>query len=116
MDSSTEAKLESSDVETMEQVPLSDAESELSVFSSHDDTLVNSRICSSSNNNIAAKFRDVMAPVRQNLIMVKRVVHNLWLQYIRGEKSDNIRSYQVWQGNNVHLYISISVDTISNVI
>lgn len=52
---------------------------------------------------IAEKFGKVFASLRENLLVVKRVVQNLWLQYIRGEKSDRIRAYQVWPGNNVWL-------------
>ncbi|KAH9793200.1 S-acyltransferase [Citrus sinensis] len=90
-----------SDKEAMEQIALSESP-------------IQDIANSSTNNNIKGKpelhikiaenFGNFFASLRENLLVVKRVVQNLWLQYIRGEKSDRIRAYQVWPGNNVFFF------------
>lgn len=98
-----------SDKEAMEQIALSESPIQ--------------DIANSSTNNsikgkpelhikIAENFGNFFASLRENLFVVKRVVQNLWLQYIRGEKSDRIRAYQVWPGNNVCLCNKFNLLTV----
>lgn len=98
-----------SDKEAMEQIALSESP-------------IQDIANSSTNNNIKGKpelhikiaenFGNFFASLRENLFVVKRVVQNLWLQYIRGEKSDRIRAYQVWPGNNVCLCNKFNLLTV----
>ncbi|KAK4846452.1 hypothetical protein QYF36_017347 [Acer negundo] len=103
-----EAQLESreSDTEIMEQITLSDmSEPEFAGSKLQDDTENESRVY----NKIAGNFGNVLVSLRENLFVIKRVVQDLWFQYVRGENSDRIRAYHVWPGNNVQFRTSIIV-------
>ncbi|KAK3184374.1 hypothetical protein Dsin_031660 [Dipteronia sinensis] len=98
-----EAQLESgeSDMEIMEQITLSDtSEPEFAGSKLQDDTEDESKVY----NKIAGKFGNVLVSLRENLFVIKRVVQDLWFQYVRGKNSDRIRAYHVWPGNNVFFF------------
>ncbi|KAK2649740.1 hypothetical protein Ddye_017229 [Dipteronia dyeriana] len=95
-----ETQLESreSDIEIMEQITLSDtSEPEFADSKLQDDTITESKVY----NKIAGNFGNVLVSLREKLFVIKRVVQDLWFQYVRGENSDRIRAYHVWPGNNV---------------
>lgn len=68
------------------------------------------------NNNIGGNNKSNMkSEITQKMLVIKRIIEDLWLKYHSGDQITITRVYHLWPANNVHiLNLICSFDLLTN--